>query len=283
MMYVEQPVGTGFSHGTAPNNETDVARDFVAFLTNFLTVFDDYELIYLVGESYAGYYTPSIARQIVIENKQRRSNTGNTKPTIPLAGMALGNGWVDARIQGPATIDYGYWHGMMDLQTRDALHAAWHACFYDNNHPIKPFHSFTTVDDCAMMEGVLEAAGRGVWDLRPFGPNEYDVTTWDHYDVIQEGDTSINRIMNDPRTKQALHAPADTEWAGCVPGAGRRRRRLAMLGTDAPISVVPYIAELLENNIRVLLYNGDRDLSTCTQGTEQVCACQLFVSIELLF
>jgi hypothetical protein len=78
--------------------------------------------------------------------------------------------------------------------------------------------------------------------------------------------------------KDALHAPKHIEWRGCVPGSGRRRRleqlqrhkhRQLYLTQDQPISTVPYIAELLDDaKIRVLIYNGDRDLSTNAQGSE---------------
>jgi carboxypeptidase C (cathepsin A) len=44
-----------------------------------------------------------------------------------------------------------------------------------------------------------------------------------------------------------------------------------LLKDDQPISMVPYIAELLdEAEIQVLIYNGDRDLSTCAQGSERM-------------
>ena len=56
MLYIEQPVRTGFSSGNAdPQNEADLAGDFYAFLQNFYQVFveyRDYEL-YIFGESYA--------------------------------------------------------------------------------------------------------------------------------------------------------------------------------------------------------------------------------------
>ena len=42
-----------------------------------------------------------------------------------------------------------------------------------------------------------------------------------------------------------------------------------MLDDDRPISMLPYMAELLDDaGIRVVVYNGDRDLSTCAQGSE---------------
>jgi len=104
------------------------------------------------------------------------------------------------------------------------------------------------------------------------------VTTWDTYDVLLGLNNSVAFFFNDPRVKKKLHAPENTLWRGCIPGAGRRRRRRRrlhqdqrslMLEQDRPESAAPYIAELLdEAGIRVLVYNGDRDLSTCAQGSE---------------
>jgi hypothetical protein len=42
-----------------------------------------------------------------------------------------------------------------------------------------------------------------------------------------------------------------------------------LLDDERPVSVVPYVAELLdEAYIQVLVYNGDRDLRTYVQGSE---------------
>lgn len=43
-----------------------------------------------------------------------------------------------------------------------------------------------------------------------------------------------------------------------------------MLEHDTPESALPYIATLLDGGVRVIAYNGDRDLSTCAQGTEML-------------
>jgi hypothetical protein len=244
-------------------------------------------------------YVPSIAHRIHRENQKLAAGVedGVDRRRVPLEGIALGNGWVDARVQGPATIDYAYWHGLIDAPTRDDLHGVWARCQAKGPafRSDPPFHPFNVPDDCAMMEGVLRAAGAGA--LRgadgasyplAYGPNTYDITTWDPYGVILDGNTTFNLFFNDRRIKEILHAPLDTEWAGCIPGAGRRRRRLSeepsdpsgssstrrrrrnlILENDRPISTVPYIAELLDDaGVRVLVYNGDRDLSTNAQGSE---------------
>lgn len=301
LLYVEQPVGVGFSFGgPAPLNEDDLSGDMYAWLMNFFQVFEEYQdaELYIFGESYAGMYVPSMAHRIHQENRKlantaagsSNNNDGTVRRPVNLQGIALGNGWVDARVQGPATIDWAFWHGMIDAYTRDNLHAEWNRCQTTKPsayHPVSPFHPFTVPDDCAMMEGVLRAAGAGV--LRDkhgldyplaYGPNTYDATTWDPYGVILDGNTTFNLFFNDPRVKEILHAPLETEWAGCIPGAGRRRRlmpsslpgqrhhRGLILEQDRPISTIPYMAELLDAGIRVLVYNGDRDLSTNAPGSE---------------
>jgi hypothetical protein len=88
---------------------------------------------------------------------------------------------------------------------------------------------------------------------------------------------SINQFYNNPHVQKALNVPQLTTWIECIPGAGRRRRQLSrlrlpgelLLDHDEPISTVPYVADLLDNaGIRVLIYNGDRDMTTNSQGSE---------------
>jgi len=54
VLYIEQPVGTGFSQGTPDiENEEDLAAQFVGFLQQFLEVFPELKgkKTYLSGES----------------------------------------------------------------------------------------------------------------------------------------------------------------------------------------------------------------------------------------
>ena len=90
---------------------------------------------------------------------------------------------------------------------------------------------------------------------------------------------SLSSFFNDPTVRNSLNAPSIEEhpyWSGCVPGAGRRRRLetrnhrdLVVLENDRPLSVVPFIAELLDDaHLDILMYNGDLDLAVTAQGTE---------------
>jgi carboxypeptidase C (cathepsin A) len=174
MLYVEYPIGTGFSYGSPlPETEGEAAGDLVVFLQNFYKVFDHLKPynFFVFGESYAGMFVPSVSRQIHLANKAAIQN-GNTEHfVVPLAGASLGNGWVNGKIQGPSVIDYSWYHGLIDKPTRDALHIEWENCMErrGNTKDVEPppFHPFNVVDDCGMMWGVLQAAGN---------PNAYDVS-----------------------------------------------------------------------------------------------------------
>ncbi|KAI1874259.1 uncharacterized protein JN550_002838 [Neoarthrinium moseri] len=62
IVYIEQPIGTGFSQGNVTaTNEEDVAKQFMGFWKNFIDLFSmqGYK-VYIAGESYAGMYCPYI-------------------------------------------------------------------------------------------------------------------------------------------------------------------------------------------------------------------------------
>lgn len=63
MVWIDQPVGTGFSQGTVTaRNEDDVAQQFMGFWRNFVDAFamQGYR-VYVTGSSYSGMYCPYIA------------------------------------------------------------------------------------------------------------------------------------------------------------------------------------------------------------------------------
>lgn len=70
VIWVEQPVGTGFSTGTVTaTNEDDLAQQFMGFWKNFVDAFglQGYS-VYVTGESYAGAYCPYIASNMLDAN-----------------------------------------------------------------------------------------------------------------------------------------------------------------------------------------------------------------------
>ena len=107
--------------------------------------------------------------------------------------------------------------------------------------------------------------------------------------MLDAKDGAISQFYNNPAVQDALHVVPHKDWSACMAGAGRRRYLREqhdsdndddeanllpgqiLLAHDQPLSMAPYLATLLdEAKIRVLIYNGDRDLTTNVVGSEMV-------------
>ncbi|CAF1497354.1 unnamed protein product [Adineta steineri] len=89
LLFVDQPVGTGFSTIDTDSfiHELDeMANQFLGFLDQYIKIFPELleNDIYLAGESYAGQYIPYIAKAIL----EQRS-------ALKLCGLLIGNGRID--------------------------------------------------------------------------------------------------------------------------------------------------------------------------------------------
>ncbi|KAJ1734574.1 hypothetical protein LPJ61_000995 [Coemansia biformis] len=91
MLFLDQPVNTGFSFGANVTRTTDAARDVAGFLRLFYAQFPQYSLgeLHVMGESYGAHYVPAIAAQILDDNQSARVRR------LPLASIAIGNGLFD--------------------------------------------------------------------------------------------------------------------------------------------------------------------------------------------
>lgn len=70
VVWIDQPVGTGFSQGTVTaTDEADVARQFLGFWKNFIDTFgmQGYK-VYVTGSSYSGMYLPYISSAMLDRN-----------------------------------------------------------------------------------------------------------------------------------------------------------------------------------------------------------------------
>lgn len=110
VLYVDQPVGTGFSFTDDDRcyakDEEDVSRDFYSMLIQFFQLFPLYlsSDVYISGESYAGKFVTSIFYKI------RQENNDSNKLKVNLKGLMIGNGLIDPLNQweyGPAMFQMG--------------------------------------------------------------------------------------------------------------------------------------------------------------------------------
>ncbi|XP_077243233.1 serine carboxypeptidase-like 32 [Tasmannia lanceolata] len=120
MLFLESPVGVGFSYSNTTSDYKILGDEFTAndsytFLHKWFNKFPSYrnQNFYIAGESYAGKYVPELAELICDMNK-------DPSLYIDLKGFLLGN---------PETSDAHDWEGMVDY--------AWsHAIVSDETHKI---------------------------------------------------------------------------------------------------------------------------------------------------
>jgi len=91
MLYIESPVGVGFSYSTIEDYKCDddrTATENRAAVEYFYSIFPEYinNKFFITGESYAGVYVPTLA-EAIIEGEKDGTYTG-----AKLTGIAAGNG-----------------------------------------------------------------------------------------------------------------------------------------------------------------------------------------------
>jgi len=114
VIYIDNPVGTGYSYTTNKcyaKNQTIVGQNLLTGLEQFFQIFPEISQnpFYLTGESYAGKYVPAAAYAILTSNS-----------SINLQGVMIGNGLVDPRNQQNYS-SYAYQLGLVDANQRDQM------------------------------------------------------------------------------------------------------------------------------------------------------------------
>lgn len=105
MLYVDQPIGTGFSYGNDPVTGTVSAAPYVwQLLQAFYAQFPQYQNhdFGLFTESYGGHYGPEFADYF------EQQNAAGKGTKINLVALGINNGWFDASIQEKSYIDFSY-------------------------------------------------------------------------------------------------------------------------------------------------------------------------------
>jgi len=124
VVFIDNPVGTGYSHGTddtLDTNEDQVAAGVHTFINEFLEANPEFQGrdIYVTGESYAGHYIPAVAYEFVTKGSDIKGN---------FKGIAIGNGWVDPKVQYPQYAEFAHENKLVSDDEYETLKSEFKQC-----------------------------------------------------------------------------------------------------------------------------------------------------------
>lgn len=232
VIWIEQPVGVGFSQGT-PNitNEVELGLEFIGFWRNFIDAFELHgATTYIAGESYAGYYIPYIADAFITAKDDKYYKLGGVAINDPIIG--------DGTLQQQAVIFpfIEYWSNLLNLNESytNALRWTHEHCNYSTylEHygtfppPKGPFP--TLPDPYADPSGnytcdIFDYAYAAAIDANPCF-NIYHITdtcpfTYSQLGIVNQGDYSppnAQVYFNRTDVQDAINAP-HVDWYQCTP------------------------------------------------------------------
>ncbi|XP_028549431.1 serine carboxypeptidase-like 26 isoform X2 [Dendrobium catenatum] len=126
LLFLESPVGVGFSYSNSSSDFSRLEDGFVAedaynFLVNWMRRFPQYQShdFYIAGESYAGHYVPQLAEVIYEHNKDPKSF-----PHINLKGFMVGNPETDNYYDSKGLLEYAWSHSVISDQAYATVNKA---------------------------------------------------------------------------------------------------------------------------------------------------------------
>jgi len=251
VVYLDQPVGTGFAHArdnAYAQSQEEVNIMFMAFLRRWMTMFPAYRSrpLYLAGESYAGRYIPHFAHQILSNGE------------FNIQGVMIGNGWTHPMIQSESLPQFSFNMGLVTAQQKSYLdllvsrcRAKWDA------DPYAP----QTYEECEKIQSVLpEMTGTSqIGKVNIYDVRLYDTTAGGEWPWRTTGEKGY---LNRRDVQKALHVVSTSHWDECSDEVSDHLSHEDMYPT------VQELQDLLPH-MHVLIYNGQFDWICNHLGVER--------------
>uniref|UniRef100_A0A7C9D069 Carboxypeptidase n=2 Tax=Opuntia streptacantha TaxID=393608 RepID=A0A7C9D069_OPUST len=254
MLYLESPVGVGFSYSTNKSfydtlDDEKTARDNLVFLQNWLAKFPEYKDrdLFITGESYAGHYIPQLGNLIL--KSTLKSN---------LKGVAIGNPLLEFSTDFNSRGEFLWSHGLISDSTYGLLQTM---CNYSQIR--RQAQTGFLSPPCSLVNSqITSEIGRFV--------NYYDITldvclsslSQQAYLLAKLDDVKINVCQEDETTKYlnrkdvqtSMHAQllGVTQWGICSYVI-----RYNLDGLQVPIT--PLLGTLTNAGVPVFVFSGDQD------------------------
>ncbi|GMY26626.1 serine carboxypeptidase-like 45 [Fagus crenata] len=258
MLYLETPIGVGFSYATNTSsyesvNDKITARDNVVFLQRWFERFPLYRnrSLFITGESYAGHYVPQLAELMLQFNK--KENLFNLK------GIALGNPVLEFATDFNSRAEFFWSHGLISdttykMFTSVCNYSRYVSEYYRGN--VSPIClrvmsqvSRETSNFVDKYDVTLDVCVSSIFSQSKFlSPQQVTETI----DVCVEDETVnyLNRID----VQMALHARlvGVHQWVVCS-------NILDYELLDLEIPTISIVGNIIKAGIPVLVYSGDQD------------------------
>ena len=242
LVFIDQPIGTGYSKAGSithiPRDEKTVAEHFGIFLLGFYAQYPEFKdrPLFISGESYAGHYIPFVA-DYILANPNKFAGNG-----VNLQGVAIGNGWVDPYNQYGAYAQFAFDNGLINAFAKTALDAGFAFCriLVENQVPV-----IDMVICNFLMQSVLG---------NPLDPrfNVYDIRRKCDHPPLCYDFSAVEKYLNRDDVRRELGVEGRA-WTSCS-----QIVHTAML-LDFETNAAEDVAAILNKDLDVLVYNGDKD------------------------
>jgi cathepsin A (carboxypeptidase C) len=256
VIFLDQPADTGFSYtdGETVSDTVTAGKDTYAFLKLFFKQFPEYtgQEFHIAGESYAGHYIPVFASEI-LSHKDRSFN---------LTSVAIGNGLTDPLRQydfyepmacgkggADSVLSEDECQGMINSQSR--CNSLINSCY--NTESTWTCLPAAIYCNNAMM-GPYQRTGKNVYDIR----SECGESSL-CYDDLE----NVDKYLNQDFVKKALGADIE-EYSGCNFDVNRN----FLTHGDWMKPYYKAVVDILEKDLPVLIYAGDKDFICNWLGNE---------------
>jgi len=284
MVWIDQPVGAGFSQGNVTaRNEEDVAKQFMGFWKNFMTLFamQGYK-VYVTGSSYSGMYCPYIASAML---------DANDTEFYDVRGMQIYDGvysFDQLHEDIPAASFVGQWarsFAFNDSSAKAMVDAAAKCGYteYLQKYLVFPpagrqpsalpginANRTAYLDGCSVWNDAFSAAN----ELNPC----FSVYAINHkcpllYDPLGFGPSGNGFIaagsgpvfLNRPDVKAAINAPTNQEWVFC-----NSETPVFVNNTDESLEAgpgsLPVLPNVIDRTQNVIIGQGSQDFILIADG-----------------
>ncbi|AMD20409.1 HDL335Wp [Eremothecium sinecaudum] len=271
ILFIDQPVGTGFSIGgpfkSYHDNLEAVSEDFIAFMINYFTVFpeDRAKKLILAGESFAGQYIPYFAHSMLEYNK----NSENGVPFFNLDRLLIGNGWIAPDQQSLSYVPFLMKKGILSRK-HDNLHVILQQQEKCQNAINSGSPNFQSEQCDKILNILLELLLDRKAPVNEQCINIYDYRLRASYPGCgmdwPPDLPNIAKFFDIEGVLDALHIDSTqvSRWVECNGDI------LDILGSPSSKPSIHLFPDLLESGLEIVLFNGDKDIVCNNLGIEAI-------------